>query len=870
MRRLLSIIFVFSIILSACGPHKKLSKHTVLLDTVVVKPNPNLDIYRGSATKVWDISHTKVALSFDLKEKTANGKAWIDMHPYFYATDTLVLDAKGMHIDTAMIVTPQGNRPVSYSYENNELKFRFAKEYKKEDSIRLYIRYTAMPYSATTGGSHAITDDRGLYFINTDNSIPNKPVQIWTQGETESNSHWLPTIDKPNERFTIDIELTVPDSFQTLSNGYMVKQTAEKNGLRTDVWKMDMPIQAYAVMFAIGHFTIVKDSWHGKDVNYYVEPAYGPYASKIFKNTPEMMSYFSDITGILYPWNKYDQVIVRDYVSGAMENTTASLFGEFMNETNRELMDRDFEDVVSHELFHQWFGDYVTCESWSNITVNESFANYSEQLWRGHKYGKASSDKLAYEDLHKYLQSAKLSDPPLVRFYYNDREDVFDRISYEKGGAVLNYLKGLMGDEVFFKAMNIYLSKNALHCAEAQQWRLAIEDATGTDWNWFFNQWYYRGGHPVLDVMYDYDDDAKQLIVTVAQKQTDSFYKYQLPLKAAIIYGNEKNIADWDITSKKETFIYPYKDGQKPVIIPDAMHWLPGELNDNKIAWQWLAQYRNSDDYINKRVAILGAARNLDDSSSQILLTEALADNIPTIKQYTLDILQLQKKTRWQDKWKEQIAYMALNDGNNAVRASAFDVLGDWKIKSAIQSMIDAVNDSSYNVSSSALAALYKISEDTAYDISKRLLASNPGGDLELAIWSIIGKKGYENDINFFEQKAPYVYGTRKFSFVSSIYYYLLNVKSDVAFEKGVALIAKLAMKEPIKTYRPGLASYLYRLAQSYDSKAKTDNKTDAANDTKRIEIIKAYIDKIVDAEKDADNLKTYKSMKTTANEFTD
>ncbi|MGN6567766.1 MAG: hypothetical protein ACTHJ0_07430, partial [Flavipsychrobacter sp.] len=222
MRRLSVFTFAFLLILSACGPHKKLSKRTIVLDTVTVTPNPNLDIYRASATKVWQISHTKVALGFNLKEKTAKGKAWIDLHPYFYATDTLILDAKSMQIDTAMLVTSKGNEAVSYSYEDDQLKFKFNKTYRKDDSIRLYISYTAMPYKATTGGSRAITDDRGLYFINTDNSIPNKPVQIWTQGETESNSHWLPTIDKPNQRFTVDIELTVPDSMQTLSNGYMV------------------------------------------------------------------------------------------------------------------------------------------------------------------------------------------------------------------------------------------------------------------------------------------------------------------------------------------------------------------------------------------------------------------------------------------------------------------------------------------------------------------------------------------------------------------------------------------------------------------------------------------------------------------------
>jgi aminopeptidase N len=183
-----------------------------------------------------------------------------------------------------------------------------------------------MPYASETGGSAAITDDRGLYFINTDDKIEGKPAQIWTQGETESNSHWLPTIDKPNMRTTIQLELTVPNIYKTLGNGALVS-SMDKGDKRTDIWRMDKPIQVYAIMFAIGDFAIAKDKWKGREVNYYVEPAYAPYARKMFQYTPEMIEFFSNVTGVEYPWNKYSQVVVRDYVSGAMENTSASLFG---------------------------------------------------------------------------------------------------------------------------------------------------------------------------------------------------------------------------------------------------------------------------------------------------------------------------------------------------------------------------------------------------------------------------------------------------------------------------------------------------------------------------------------------------------------
>lgn len=394
-------LFVCSItvlFLSACGTSRKVQHIT--LDEITVSANKaDYALYRGSATRVWDIINTNLALSFNLNEKTANGTATLTLHPYFYATDTLVLDAKSMQIDSVALIN--GPKP-TYTYEDDSLTIRFAKKFRNTDTIQLLIKYKAMPYAESSGGSKAISDDRGLYFVNTDHKIPGQPVQIWTQGESEANSHWIPTIDKPNERFTTEIALTVPDSFVTLSNGYLISQEKEANNLRTDTWLMNKPIQTYAVMLAIGNFSIIKDAWHNREVNYYVEPDYAPYARAMFNNTPEMMQHFSDITGMLYPWNKYSQVVVRDYVSGAMENTSASLFGEFMNEDLREIKDFDFEDVVSHELFHQWFGDYVTAESWSNLTLNESFADYGEILWRRYKYGKISADDHAIQGIWTY------------------------------------------------------------------------------------------------------------------------------------------------------------------------------------------------------------------------------------------------------------------------------------------------------------------------------------------------------------------------------------------------------------------------------------------------------------------------------------
>lgn len=862
MKYTLPILGISTALLFSCGASKKASTQTVtehiVMDTLTVsaKNNP-LDIYRATTPLRWQIAHTRVALSFNFKEKTANGREWITMHPYNNAQDTVLLDAKTMKIDSVCIVKGKTMQPISFQYADDQLRLKLDKSYTSRDSLQLYIRYTAMPYEAKDGGSAAITEDRGLYFINTDYKTPNKPTQIWTQGETEANSHWMVTFDKPNQRSTFQIELSIPDSFQTLSNGAMTQST-KSNGMRTDIWRMDMPIQVYAAMFAIGKYTIVKDEWKGKEVNYYVEEKFAPSAKLIFNNTPEMIGFFSDITGVSYPWNKYDQVIARDYVSGAMENTTASLFGEFVNQNAREIADNNYEDVVSHELFHQWFGDYVTAESWSNVTVNESFANYGEYLWRKHKYGAEWADQLALADLNKYLDASAYNDPTLVRFYYRDKEDLFDRISYEKGGATLHYLNALMGDSSFYKAMRIYLTKNALHPAEATNWRLAVEEATGEDWNWFFNQWYLKAGHPKLDISYAYNDSANKLVVTVIQKQADSANKpYKMPLKAAVIYGNNKTVLDWTVKDKKEVFSYPYQNGVKPVFVPDAAHWLPGEIVEHKLPAQWLVQFKNCDDYISKQRALKNTYK-VDDSSTTALFELALNDKSKLIRKYALNLLAVSNNNKWIDRWRAQVMQMAVNDANNNVRAAAFSVLSSWKVGQAKPDMVHAVNDSSYFVAGEALTGINALDKDTAYVLAKSLIHTDPQSTLRSAIFKIIGDKANGSDIDFYATQLAAVSGAKKFEFASSLVTYLKNVKEEEAFEKGIKILGDLSIQEAIPSYRSYLSNNIFMVGKYYKDKAgKTDNAQ------KRLDLIKQQGQRAIDAESDADAKKSMeKQMK--------
>ena len=334
------------------------------------------EIYRGSYPKINDLVNTKLNAQFDFDKSYLNGEVWITLKPHFYPTDSLVLDAKQMNITTVALVQRNTIKPLHYGYDGWHLNIKLGRLYTASEKYIIYIKYTAKPNEAKLPEYR-----RGLYFINPRGDQKDKPTQIWTDGETENTSVWCPIIDKPDQKTTEEIMMTVPDKFVTLSNGQLISQKINADGARTDHWKMDQPHSPYLFFMGAGDFAIVKDQYKGKEVNYYVEKEYKATARRVFGQTPEMMAYFENITGVPFPWVKYSQIALRDFTSTAMENTTATAHAENAQQDSRELVDGNrWENNIAHELFHQWFGDYVGCESWSNLTLSESFARYGEYL----------------------------------------------------------------------------------------------------------------------------------------------------------------------------------------------------------------------------------------------------------------------------------------------------------------------------------------------------------------------------------------------------------------------------------------------------------------------------------------------------------
>ncbi|HHH49533.1 MAG TPA: alanyl aminopeptidase, partial [Saprospiraceae bacterium] len=732
------------------------------LDTLVVSaPKPDklkkveayhLPIYHPSYERKNDLLHTKLELSFDWEKQYVFGKATLTFKPLFYPSKKLVLDAVGFDIHQISLSGQSSN--LKYDYDGQKISIDLPKQYNRNESYKIFIDYTAKPAEGEIGGSKAITSEQGLFFINHDGSNPNKPMQIWSQGETENNSRWFPTIDKPNERCTNEIYLTVDQKYKTLSNGIKISSTNNTNGTRTDYWKMDQPHAPYLVMIAIGDFAVVEDKWNGIAVDYYVEPEFKAYARDIFSNTPEMLDFFSNKLGVKYPWPKYSQIVVRDYVSGAMENTTAVIFGEFVQKTKRELIDNNNEKVIAHELFHHWFGDLVTCESWANLTLNEGFANYSEYLWLEHKYGKDAADFHRYNELQGYLNSAQQGIHPLIYFGYKDKENMFDGHSYNKGGLILHMLRNYLGDEAFFASLQLYLNRNKYTSVEAHDLRLAFEDTTGKDLNWFFNQWFFSAGHPSLKIDHRFNEQTSSVEVTVEQIQnTDQMPAiFKLPL-AIDIYFDKNNSIRKEVLMTKRKQNFSFKVPQKPKLVNvDPNNVLLMEKEEKKSQEEYIFQFYNAPNVLDQLEAISALAETRNGKTKKVF-EAALKNDFWVIRGQGVDLAEPNANNI------NTIIALAKNDPRSDVRAMALKKIGTFGDKKNISVVKNAIQtEQAYPVISSALEALQILDFNEAKSFTK-VLEKEDHSSIINAIGKLYAQSGDLKTLPYFESKFEKIDG---------------------------------------------------------------------------------------------------------------
>jgi aminopeptidase N len=596
--------------------------------------------------------------------------------------------------------------------------------------------------------------------------------------------------------------MTVDKKYTTLSNGELAFSTDNGDGTRTDYWKSELPFAPYLTMMAVGEFAVVRDAkWRGKEVNYYVEKEFEPHAKAIFGNTAEMLEFYSNKLGVEYPWNKYSQVVVRDYVSGAMENVSATLHGEFMNSTDRELLDGDHEDVIAHELFHQWFGDLVTCESWSNLPLNESFATYGEYLWIEHKYGKDAADLHSAQSRAGYIAESSRKKVSLIRFQFDDKEDMFDAHSYNKGGQVLHMLRKYVGDEAFFASLKLYLETHKYTSVEIHNLRLAFEKITGEDLNWFFNQWFMASGHPELVIRTSYDEANKKQKVEI--RQTQDFTKtplFRIPMYIDVYGANgQKQRHRIDVTKADETFELEVKE--KPLLVNvDAEKMLLCTKDEQKTNEEWAYQYYNGPLFLDRYEALTELSNKGKDSIAAKVIMAALSDKQEDLRYGAIGMLK-DIQSGNEKAIREKLVVLAKSDPKAIVRATATEYLTEHYTDQDLQALYkNGLNDRSYNVLGASLAGIAKADPAEGMRLAKQYETEKSVSVL-YSIADLYSKYGNDDQNNFFITAEEHFTGFEKIGYITQYGAFLKRASKDETVNSGVAVLERIAKDEGISKW---------------------------------------------------------------------
>jgi aminopeptidase N len=759
--------------------------------------------YNPERTKKNDLIHTRLELRPNWERQQMVGVATITFKPHFYPQNTLELDAKGFDVQ---MVRMKGQE-LKFDYDSRLLKINLGKTLTRNDSAQVQIMYIAKPNELPLGGSEAITADKGLYFINPTSTDPEKPRQIWTQGETEANSCWFPTIDSPNQKTTLEIFITLDKpsteaKYITLSNGKLVSSKMNIDGTRTDYWKQDKPAAPYLTMIAIGDFRKVVDpTYKNFEVSYYVEPKFEKYAMNIFGRTPEMINYFENILGVKYQWDKYAQIAVREYVSGAMENTTATVHGDFIQKDNHQLADDNDDGVIAHELFHHWFGDLVTAESWSNLPLNESFANYSEYLWAAHKYGQDEADLVAYIAFNQYFNEAQEKQEPLIRYRYHDKEDMFDSHSYAKGGRILHLLRKQVGDEAFFAALKLYLTQNAFKTGEIAQLRLAFESVTGEDLQWFFDQWFTKPGHPDLQVEQEYANGKLKL--SVKQIQDTTFAPvYRLPLQLEIWVNNQKTTHTILVDKASQTFEWNLPSAPQMVYL-DPENTLVGRVLFQKSKEEYIYQYYHAGRVPARLNALEILTYSPDNDSTAVnpafdndirkVLIDATKDKFWRIRQLAVQKLYDYDGDDFLEVERALQSRVQIDD-RSYVRADAIIAMKGFQNAQNDKLFRQALNDTSYTVQAAALEAIFASRPADAPELARKYETS-----FNTAIFSAVA--GYYSEeanpekYDWYVQHLSKMSGGDLYQVLGIFGTYLVKSSPDVQ-RKSLPLLKKIATKD--------------------------------------------------------------------------
>jgi aminopeptidase N len=538
---------------------------------------------RYMPTRQYDLQHLRLDLAFDWDARSVAGTATNTLVPLLPGLETLLFNAAEMEVGQVRVNGAE--RPFTLDPQAETLTVKLDRAYGPQDRLEVAIDYSGHPKS-------------GLYFVGPDAGYPKKPRQIYSQGEADLNRHWFPSWDYPNDRTTTEMVATVKSPLQVVSNGKLLEVKDLPDGRQTWHWRMDVPHSTYLISVAIGEFTRVADTWRGIPVEYYVPPGVDEAtARRSFGDTPKILEFFSQTTGRPYPYAKYAQSAVLDYMWGGMENISATTQTARTLHPARVDVAYPSEGLVAHEAAHQWFGDLLTCEDWSNAWLNEGFADYFTALYRGFAHGGDEFDVEVDSQRRSYLGEADgRYRRPITARIYADPQDLFDGHSYDKGALVLHMIRGQVGEEGWTRGIRDYVERFAGQTVTSADFQDSMERSTGVSLGALFDQYVHGAGHPELKVKWDYQPETRQVHLEMKQTQKldGQTGLFSFPLEVVLVgeKGEEKRRVPVAARAFQDLYI---PSGERPrTVVIDPRAWVLKTLDFDKPVAEWVIQLESS------------------------------------------------------------------------------------------------------------------------------------------------------------------------------------------------------------------------------------------------------------------------------------
>ncbi len=679
----------------------------------------------------------KVDLRVHVYQKLIEGLATLSIESVKDGLRVIEIDAVDMYIKSVR----SSGRELSFYYDGKVIQIELDQNLAKGESIDIEIAYSAKP-------------KKGLYFILPED-YKNVVPQVWSQGETEDNRYWIPMYDYPNIKCASELIIHVPKEFTVLSNGKLIN-VGEEGEWKTWHWVMDKPHSPYLIALAIGLFDVIEEEVDGIPLRYYVPKGRKNDIMRSFSRTPDIIRFFSEYTGVPYPWDKYDQVCVSEFIFGGMENTTLTILTDLTLHDEKAHMDFESEPLVAHEAAHQWVGNLVTTKDWGNIWLNESFATYFQALYTRHWKGEAEFIYDLINFLDSYLREyGTRYARPIVTRVYKYATEVFDSHAYPKGALVLHTLKNIIGEDTFRAVIKRFLEKFKFDVADTEDFRKVVEEVTGKDFEWFFDQYIYNAGHPVLKINHIWDPEDKTLSISIKQAQPDdSWDVYKLPLELLVVTDSGKEIRKilW-IKQKQETFLIPLDEKPKRVCIdPEFKVFAVLDIEQGQEQWidqllsckhtycrllaaRQLSKFKSSKVIEALKKAVIedkfwGVSVEAANSLGKIGLSEskqALIDAEKQIKHPKVRRAIASALGNFKDKEVAELLKRILenNEESYYVRASAAESLGKTKQEFVFETLKKALDIPSHNyvITNGALRGMAELGLDECFEVIKSYIS---------------------------------------------------------------------------------------------------------------------------------------------------